>query len=104
MSYLVGQRRREIGIRLAVGATRANVFRLVVASGARVVGAGAVIGLLLSVGAGFGLRGLLIGVPPTDPVTYAGVAMLMMGVALVACAIPARRAAHLDPATTLREE
>ena len=104
LAYLVGQRRREIGIRLAIGATRGSVFNLIVASGAKVVAAGAVIGLLLSVGAGFGLRGLLIGVQPTDPITYGVVTILLLVVAFLACAIPARRAAVLDPALTLREE
>jgi predicted permease len=104
LAYLVGQRRREIGIRLAIGATRASVFKLIVTSGAKVVAAGAAIGLLLSVGAGFGLRGLLIGVQPTDPITYAVVTLLLLVVAFLACAIPARRAAVLDPALTLRDE
>jgi macrolide transport system ATP-binding/permease protein len=104
LSYLVGQRRREIGIRLAVGATRRSVFTLIVSSGAKVIGAGAVIGLLLSIGAGLGLRGLLIGVQPVDPVTYASVTGLLFAVALMACALPARRAAALDPALTLRDE
>ena len=104
LSYLVGQRRREIGIRLAIGATRRSVFRLIVTSGAKVIGAGAVIGLVLSVGAGFGLRGLLIGVQPVDPLTYASVSALLMAVAVLACALPARRAAALDPALTLRDE
>jgi predicted lysophospholipase L1 biosynthesis ABC-type transport system permease subunit len=104
LAYLVGQRRREIGIRLAIGATRGSVFKLIVASGAKVVAIGAVAGLLLSVAAGFGLRGLLIGVQPTDPITYVVVTMLLMAVAFLACAIPARRAAGVDPALTLREE
>lgn len=104
LAFLVGQRRREIGIRLAIGATRGSVFKLIVASGAKVVAAGAVIGLALSVGAGFGLRGLLIGVQPTDPITYGVVTLLLLTVAFLACAIPARRAAALDPALTLREE
>jgi putative ABC transport system permease protein len=77
---------------------------LIVTSGAKVIGAGAVIGLLLSVGAGFGLRGLLIGVQPVDPLTYVSVSALLMAVALLACALPARRAAALDPALTLRDE
>jgi predicted permease len=104
LSYLVGLRRREIGIRLAVGATRADVFRLVAGSGARLIGAGLVAGLLLSVGVGMGLESLLIGIEPTDPITYAGVIGVLTLVAAAACMIPARRAASLDPATTLREE
>jgi ABC-type antimicrobial peptide transport system permease subunit len=104
LSYLVGQRRREIGIRLAIGATRADVFALIVSAGTKVVAIGAVAGLVLSVAAGFGLRSLLIGVTPFDPVTYLAVAAMLLGVALFACALPARRAATFDPATTLREE
>jgi predicted lysophospholipase L1 biosynthesis ABC-type transport system permease subunit len=104
LSYLVGQRRREIGIRLAIGATRASVFRLVAASGARLVAIGAVAGFVMAVGLGFALRSLLIGVQPTDPMTYATVFLLMVTVALAACALPARRAASLNPVATLRED
>ena len=104
LSFLVGLRRREIGIRLAVGATRADVFRLVAASGARLVTVGLVLGLLLSIGVGMGLQSLLIGISPGDPITYAGVLGTFGVVIGAACLIPARRAASLDPATTLREE
>jgi predicted permease len=104
LSYLVGLRRREIGIRLAVGATRADVFRLVAGSGVRLIGLGLVIGLLLSIGVGIGLESLLIGIEPTDPITYAGVIGVLTLVAAAACLIPARRAASVDPAMTLREE
>jgi ABC-type antimicrobial peptide transport system permease subunit len=104
LSFLVGLRRREIGIRIAVGATRGEVFRLVAASGARVVGIGVVTGLVLSLGIGVGLQSLLIGVEPIDPITYAGVVAALTVVAAAACLLPARRAATLDPVTTLREE
>lgn len=104
LSYLVGLRRREIGIRLAVGATRGDVFRLVAGNGARLIGTGLVLGLLLSIGVGMGLQTLLIGVTPTDPVTYAGVIGILTLVAAAACVLPARRAARLDPAMTLRQE
>jgi predicted permease len=104
LSYLVGLRRREIGIRLAVGATRGDVFRLIAGSGARLIGAGLIAGLLLSIGVGMGLESLLIGIEPTDPVTYAGVIAVLLLVAAAACLMPARRAASLDPAITLREE
>lgn len=104
LSYLVGMRRREIGIRLAVGATRADVFRLIAGSGARLIGSGLVIGLLLSVGVGMGLQRLLIGIDPMDPITYAGVIGILTVVAGAACLVPARRAAALDPITTLRND
>ncbi|MGH9219514.1 MAG: ADOP family duplicated permease [Vicinamibacterales bacterium] len=104
LSYLVGLRRREIGIRLAVGATRGDVFRLVAGSGARLIGVGVVVGLLLSIAVGLGLESLLIGIEPTDPITYAGVIGVLIVVAAAACLVPARRAASLDPAMTLREE
>jgi predicted permease len=104
LSYLVGLRRREIGIRLAVGATQGDVFRLIAGSGARLIAIGLVIGLVLSVGVGMGLQSLLIGIEPTDPITYAGVIGILTIVAAAACLLPARRAAALDPVTTLREE
>jgi putative ABC transport system permease protein len=103
-SYLVGMRGREIGIRLAVGATRADVFRLIATSGAKLIGAGVIAGLLLSVGVGRGLESLLIGITPMDPLTYAGVIGALAIVAATACLLPARRAASVDPVTTLREE
>ena len=104
LSYLVGLRRREIGIRLAVGATRADVFRLIAGTGARLIGLGLAFGLLLSIGVGRGLESLLIGIEPIDPITYAVVIGVLSVVAAAACMIPARRAASLDPAITLREE
>ena len=104
LSYLVGMRRREIGIRLAVGATRADVFRLIAGSGARLIGAGVIAGLLLSVAVGMGLESLLIGIKPIDPITYAGVIGVLSIVAAAACVLPARRAASVDPVTTLRDE
>jgi predicted permease len=104
LAYLVGMRRREISIRLAVGATRGDVFRLIAGSGARLIGSGVVVGLALSIGVGMGLKSLLIGVQPIDPVTYATVIGLLMTVAAAACLLPARRAAAVDPAIALREE
>ena len=104
LSFLVGLRRREIGIRIAIGATRGEVFRLIAVSGARVVAAGVAIGLVLSIGVGMGLQSLLIGIQPSDPITYAGVITTLTIVAAAACLLPARRAAALDPITTLREE
>ena len=104
LSYLVGQRRREIGIRIAVGATRASVFRLVAASGVWLVGIGAVAGFALAFAVGMALQSLLIGVQPFDPITYLSVLAILSGVALAACVMPARRAATLDPLSALRDE
>ncbi len=104
LAFLVGQRRREIGIRLAIGATRGSVFALVLRYGAGLVGTGAIAGLGLSVLAGLGLRSLLIGVGPFDPVTYGAVLGLILGIAAVACLLPARRAASVDPVETLRAD
>jgi predicted permease len=104
LSYLVGLRRREIGIRLAVGATQADVFRLVCGSGARLIATGVAAGLLLSAGVGMGLQSLLIGISPADPVTYGGVLLVLTAVSGAACLLPARRAAAVDPVATLREE
>jgi predicted permease len=104
LSYLVGQRRREIGIRMAIGASRRSVFRQIATSGARLVLVGAAAGFVLAIGVGFALRGLLIGVEPTDPVTFASVFALIASVALAACVLPARRAAAVDPIAALREE
>jgi predicted permease len=104
LSFLVGQRRREIGIRLAVGASRASVFALVAVSGAKLVAIGAAIGFVLSIGVGVALGSLLIGVQPHDPLTYLVVLTLMVTVALISCVLPARRAAAISPIATLREE
>jgi predicted permease len=104
LSHLVGARRREIGIRLAIGATRRDVFRLIAGNGVRLIGIGLVIGLLLSVGVGMGLQSLLIGIDPMDPITYAGVIAVLTVVAGAACLLPARRAAAVDPIETLRDQ
>ena len=104
LSYLVGQRRREIGIRIAVGASRRSVFRLVAMSGARLIAIGSALGFALSIAVGMGLRSLLIGVQPLDAITYLVVLVLTAAVALLACALPARRAASINPLSTLREE
>jgi predicted permease len=103
LSFLVGQRRREIGIRLAVGASRGAVFREVASSGGRLIAIGAVAGCVLSLAVGQALRGLLIGVDPLDPATYGVVLGLLGLIAVLACALPARRASLVDPAITLRD-
>jgi ABC-type antimicrobial peptide transport system permease subunit len=104
LSYIVGQRTREIGIRIAMGARRRNVLRWVIAEGMRM----AVVGVAIGVVAAFGLTrlmaGLLYGVSAVDPLTFASVAGVLLVVALVACYIPAWRAMRVDPIVVLRHE
>ena len=103
MSYSVAQRAQEFGVRLALGARGADVVRLVVRQGLALV----VVGVALGLGGGFALAsataGLLFGVGPADPLTYAGVTALLVTVALAASYVPARRATALDPVRILRQ-
>ncbi|HKS82052.1 MAG TPA: ABC transporter permease [Candidatus Acidoferrales bacterium] len=104
ISYLVGQRTNEIGIRIALGAQRGDVLRLIIGEGARM----ALIGVALGIAAGLTLTRLmsdqLFGVSPHDPLTFAGVAVVLAFVAIAACYIPARRAMRVDPMVALRYE
>lgn len=104
VSYSVGQRTRELGIRLALGAPRRDVLRLVLGQGTRLILTGLVLGLLGSLALTHVLKSLLYGVAPNDPVTLAVVAVLLGAVALLASYLPARRATLIDPLTALREE
>jgi predicted permease len=104
LSYLVGQRTREIGIRLALGAKRMDVLRLILGAGMKLAALGLVIGLAAAFGLTRLMASLLFGVSATDPLTFTAVAILLMGVALAACYIPARRAMRVDPIVALRYE
>ena len=104
MSYIVSGRTREIGVRMALGARRADVLWLVVREGVRVTLAGAGAGLALSVAATLALSRALYGVGPTDPVTFLGVPLLLLAVAALASWLPARRAAAVTPSAALRSE
>lgn len=102
LSYAVAERTREIGVRLALGATVANVRRMVVAQGARVVGLGLVLGIVAAVAASRIVASLLFGVAALDPATFGGMTALMAGVGLFACLLPAQRASSVDPVESLR--
>lgn len=104
IAYATQVRAREFGIRLALGASPRQLLRLVLREGAGLAATGAVIGLSVAAGASRLLGSLLFGVTPTDPLTFAGIAALLLTVALAASTVPARRAAAVDPITTLRSE
>jgi len=104
LAYLVTQRTREIGIRMALGARHGHVLRLVVGHGTRLTVAGLILGVIVSLSFTRWMKSLLFGVDAKDPATLAGVVVLMALVALAACYIPAYRAMHVEPMVALRDE
>jgi ABC-type antimicrobial peptide transport system permease subunit len=104
MSYAVAARTREIGVRMALGAERRDVLRLIVGQGLALALVGAGAGLLLAFAVTRVLQRFLFGIGATDPLTFIGVALLLTMVALLACWLPARRAAKVDPLAALRHE
>ena len=104
ISYAVSQRTQEIGVRVALGAQRNDVLRLIVGHGALLGGLGVLIGLAGGLGVTRFLRNILYGVSPFDPASFVGVALLLTSIALIASYIPARRAAKVDPVEALRFE
>jgi predicted permease len=104
ISYIVSERTHEIGIRLALGAKTSDILRMVLRQGLGLAVVGAAVGLVGALIVSHLMAGVLYGVRPTDPLTFAGVALLLIGVALLACYIPARRAIRVDPLVALRYE
>jgi ABC-type antimicrobial peptide transport system permease subunit len=104
LSYTVAARRREIGLRMALGANPADVVRMIVRLGVGYAAAGAVIGLAVAVATTRWVAGALFTVSPTDPATLVAVTGLLIAVATMACWIPARRAARVDPIVALRSD
>jgi putative ABC transport system permease protein len=104
ISYVVTQRTREVGIRMALGAQAADVLRLFLRQGMTMVAGGVGIGLLGAFGLTRVMSSLLFGVRASDPLTFAGVSLLLAIVALAACWLPARRAARIDPLVSIRHE
>jgi putative ABC transport system permease protein len=102
VAYSVGQRTSEFGIRMALGAERGSILRLVLGQGVRLVVLGVAIGIGGSLAFGTGMTKLLHDVPRTDPITYSAVAVLFIIVAVLACLVPARRATAIDPASAFR--
>jgi predicted permease len=104
VSYLVEQQTREFGIRIALGAQRSDVLRLVLGDGAKMALVGVGVGVVAALGLTRFLTSVLYGISATDPITFAGVAVILTAVALAACYIPARRAMRVDPIVALRYE
>jgi predicted permease len=104
LSYLVEQRTREIGVRMALGAQRLDVLRMVLQDGARMTLTGTAVGIVAALGLTRLMTSMLFGIKPTDPITFVLVAVVLCGIALLAGYVPARRAAKLDPIVALRFE
>jgi ABC-type antimicrobial peptide transport system permease subunit len=104
LSQLVSYRRHEIGVRIALGATRRSVAQLILRQGSSLIGSGLVAGLLLAFGMSRWVKGFLYQVQPLDGLTYAAVAIALVIIGLIASMLPARKAASIEPMRALRED
>jgi predicted permease len=104
LSYMVGQRTKEIGVRMALGAQKFDVLRMVMRDGARMIIIGVILGLVGALALTRLMRTMLYGVRPTDPLTFVSVAALLCIIAMLACYVPAHRAMHVDPIEALRHQ
>jgi putative ABC transport system permease protein len=104
MTHAVMQRRNELGIRIALGAPKASVLRLILRQGLMLVASGMALGMLAAIALTQVIRSFLWGITPTDPVTFAIVSAALTALALIACYVPARRALKIDPIIALRIE
>jgi ABC-type antimicrobial peptide transport system permease subunit len=104
MAYSVHQRTREIGVRMALGASRGTVLRLILKRGLTVVGIGLGIGFVVALAAGRMLSRALYGISATDPLSVGGAVLVLLAVAFIACYVPALAASRLDPLKALRQE
>jgi len=103
LAFRVSQRRREIGVRIALGATASDIYRSVAGQGVRSAALGVAIGLLASITVGHALGAMLFGVSPRDPIVLAGIGAVLLVAAVVASALPARSAMRIDPVRVLRD-
>jgi predicted permease len=104
MANLVGERTREIGVRLAMGASREDILRMILSRAGWLTGIGVCSGLLLALGLAHGVANLLFEVSPNDPVVFTSITAVIVGIALLSSWFPARRASHIDPMAALRDE
>ena len=104
LSNSVRQQTRDLGVRLAFGATSGQILKQVVGRGTALATSGIVIGLVIAIPLTRATQSLFVGVAPTDPLTLVGISLLLLGVSVLACYLPARRASRLDPAASLRAD
>ena len=104
IAFAASQRRREIGLRIALGASNRSVIALIMREGLLLTAVGVVLGVVVALMSGAALRSLLIGIGPADPVSVGGAILVLLIVGAAASYLPARRAVSVDPSTTLRNE